>query len=417
MARKRRKEKGLKMAEIYELQEVEVWDGNMAASHAMRQAQIDVVSAYPITPSTPIVQNYASFLANGYIDGEFVMVESEHAAMSGCVGAAAAGGRVATATSSQGFALMVEVLYQASGMRLPIVLNVVNRALASPLNVNGDHSDMYLGRDAGWINLCTYNPQEAYDFNLMAFKIAEDYDVRLPVMVHQDGFICSHTAQSVRPLKDDIAYKFIGDYKPKNAMLDFSKPATYGAQTEEDWHFEHKAQLHNAIMNSMPIIERTFKEFETLTGRKYNVVEQYNTQDAEVIIVALGTTVESARIAAKKARENGIKAGVVSIRVLRPFPYEALGEALKNCKAVAFLDRSLPAGAMGMLFNEGVAALYAMANKPIVSNYIYGLGGRDLTQNHLQEIFKELDADCKAGKLTHKTQQFIGLRGPKLGYI
>ena len=170
-------------------------------------------------------------------------------------------------------------------------------------------------------------------------------------------------------------------------------------------------------MNSMPIIERTFKEFEALTGRKYNVVEQYDTQDAEVIIVALGTTVESARIAAKKARENGIKAGVVSIRVLRPFPYEALGEALKNCKAIAFLDRSLPAGAMGMLFNEGVAALYAMANKPIVSNYIYGLGGRDLTKNHLQEIFKELDADCKAGKLTHKTQQFIGLRGPKLGYI
>ncbi|EES89221.1 2-oxoacid:ferredoxin oxidoreductase subunit alpha [Helicobacter canadensis] len=404
------------MAAVYELQAIEVWDGNMAASHAMRQAQIDVVSAYPITPSTPIVQNYANFLANGYIDGEFVMVESEHAAMSGCVGAAAAGGRVATATSSQGFALMVEVLYQASGMRLPIVLNVVNRALASPLNVNGDHSDMYLGRDAGWINLCTYNPQEAYDFNLMAFKIAEDYEVRLPVMVHQDGFICSHTAQSVRPLKDEEAYRFIGDYKPKNAMLDFSKPATYGAQTEEDWHFEHKAQLHNAIMNSMPIIERTFKEFEALTGRKYNVVEQYQTDDAEVIIVALGTTVESARIAAQRAREKGIKAGVVSIRVLRPFPYEELGKALKNCKAVAFLDRSLPAGAMGMLFNEGVAALYAMDNKPIVSNYIYGLGGRDLTQNHLEEIFKELDSDAKAGKLTHKTQQFIGLRGPKLGY-
>ncbi len=404
------------MAEVYELQAVEVWDGNMAASHAMRQAQIDVVSAYPITPSTPIVQNYASFLANGYIDGEFVMVESEHAAMSGCVGAAAAGGRVATATSSQGFALMVEVLYQASGMRLPIVLNVVNRALASPLNVNGDHSDMYLGRDAGWISLCTYNPQEAYDFNLMAFKIAEDYEVRLPVMVHQDGFICSHTAQSVRPLKDDEAYSFIGDYKPKNAMLDFSKPATYGSQTEEDWHFEHKAQLHNAIMNSTPVIERTFREFEALTGRKYNVVEQYETADAEVIIVALGTTVESARIAAKKARENGIKAGVVSIRVLRPFPYKALGEALKNCKAVAFLDRSLPAGAMGMLFNEGVAALYAMDGKPIVSNYIYGLGGRDLTQNHLQEIFNELNNNAKAGKLTHKTQQFVGLRGPKLGY-
>ncbi|EEO25402.1 2-oxoacid:ferredoxin oxidoreductase subunit alpha [Helicobacter winghamensis] len=404
------------MAEVYELQDVEVWDGNMAASHAMRQAQIDVVSAYPITPSTPIVQNYATFLSNGYIDGEFVMVESEHAAMSGCVGAAAAGGRVATATSSQGFALMVEVLYQASGMRLPIVLNVVNRALASPLNVNGDHSDMYLGRDAGWINLCTYNPQEAYDFNLMAFKIAEDYEVRLPVMVHQDGFICSHTAQSVRPLSDEVAYKFIGDYKPKNAMLDFERPATYGSQTEEDWHFEHKAQLHNAIMQSKLVIEHTFEEFAKLTGRKYNIVETYDMEDAEVAIVALGTTVESARVAVKEARKNGIKAGVVSIRVLRPFPYQEFCVALQGVKAVAFLDRSLPAGAMGMLFNEGVAALYSGANKPVASNYIYGLGGRDLTQSHLQEIIKELQENARVGKLTHPAQQFIGLRGPKLGF-
>ena len=183
------------MAKTMELRTIEVWDGNMAASQALRQAQIDVVAAYPITPSTPIVQNYGSFVSNGYIDGEFVMVESEHAAMSACVGAAAAGGRVATATSSQGFALMVEVLYQASGMRLPIVLNLVNRALAAPLNVNGDHSDMYLSRDTGWINLATYNPQEAYDFNLMAFKIAEDKRVRVPVIVNQDGFICSRSEE------------------------------------------------------------------------------------------------------------------------------------------------------------------------------------------------------------------------------
>ncbi|NLU34785.1 2-oxoacid:ferredoxin oxidoreductase subunit alpha [Wolinella succinogenes] len=406
------------MAEKMELHEIEVWDGNMAATHAMRQARIDVVAAYPITPSTPIVMNYSSFLADGYIDGEFVMVESEHAAMSGCVGAAAAGGRVATATSSQGFALMVEVLYQASGMRLPIVLNVVNRALAAPLNVNGDHSDMYLGRDAGWVNLCTYNPQEAYDFNLMAFKIAEDYDVRLPVMVHQDGFICSHTAQTVRPLQDDEAYAFIGDYKPKNPMLDFSKPATYGAQTEEDWHFEHKARHHNDLMNAFPVIERVFKEFKELTGREYKVIEEYDMEDAEVAIVALGTTVESARIAAKAARAGGIKAGVVSLRVLRPFPYKMIAEALKDCKAVAFLDRSLPAGAMGMLFNECAAALYQFegSKRPILTNYIYGLGGRDMKQSDLLQIYKEQKQNADAGKLTVPTQQFIGLRGPKLGF-
>lgn len=400
-----------------ELQKIEVWDGNMAASHAMRQAQIDVVAAYPITPSTPIVQNYGTFMGNGYIDGEFVMVESEHAAMSACVGAAAAGGRVATATSSQGFALMVEVLYQASGMRLPIVLNLVNRALASPLNVNGDHSDMYLSRDTGWINLCTYNPQEAYDFNLMAFRIAEDLRVRVPVIVNQDGFICSHTAQTVRPLSDAEAYTFVGEYKSKNPMLDFNRPVTYGSQTEEDWHFEHKAQLHHAIMESHKVIKEVFEEFAKLTGRVYNFVETYDLDDAEVAIVALGTTVESARIAAKEARKKGIKAGVVSLRTLRPFPFDQFGEKLKHLKAIACLDRSLPAGAMGMLFNETTSAIHAAWGKAVVSNYIYGLGGRDLTQAHLTEVYEELNQNAKAGKLTHPTQQFIGLRGPKLSFF
>ncbi|RDU69339.1 2-oxoacid:ferredoxin oxidoreductase subunit alpha [Helicobacter brantae] len=403
------------MAEKYELLKTEVWDGNMAASHALRQAQIDVVAAYPITPSTPIVQNYGKFLSDGYVDGEFVMVESEHAAMSACVGASAAGGRVATATSSQGFALMTEVMYQASGMRVPIVLNLVNRALAAPLNVNGDHSDMYLSRDTGWLNLCAYNPQEAYDFNLMAFRIAES--TRIPTIVNQDGFICSHTAQNVEPLSDEEAYKFVGEFKPKNAMLDFSKPITYGAQTEEDWHFEHKAQLHHDIMESAKTIEEVFAEFAKLTGRKYSLVEKYDMDDAEVAIVALGTTVESARIAAKNARAKGIKAGVVSIRTLRPFPYAQIAEVLKNCKAIAMLDRSLPAGAMGMLFNEvGVAVLQHSSSKPILSNYIYGLGGRDMTQEMLNEIYQELDNNAKAGKLTHATQQFVGLRGKKMAF-
>ena len=406
------------MAEKYELQEVEVWDGNMAAAHAFRQAQIDVVAAYPITPSTPIVQNYSKFLADGYVDGEFVMVESEHSAMSACLAAGAAGGRVATATSSQGFALMVEVLYQASGMRVPVVLHVVNRALASPLNVNGDHSDMYLGRDAGWINLCSFNPQEAYDLTLMAFKIGEDLNVRLPVMVHQDGFISSHTAQNVRPLQDEDAYKFIGDYKEVDSMLDFSRPVTYGAQTEEDWHFEHKAKQHKALMESISVIDDVFKEFEKLTGRKYNRVEKYMMDDAEVAIVALGTTVESAEVAAKELREKeGIKAGVVALRVLRPFPLEELRDALKNVKAIACLDRSAPGGTLGMLFNEVSAAMYHSENRPVINNYIYGLGGRDMTIENLKEIFKEAKANADAGKLTTPLQQFSGLRGPKLAFF
>jgi len=407
------------MAEKMELNKVEVWDGNYAAAQALRQAQVDVVAAYPITPSTPIVENYGNFVANGYVDGEFVMVESEHAAMSGCVGAAAAGGRVATATSSQGFALMVEVLYQASGMRLPIVLTVVNRALASPLNVRGDHGDMYLGRDSGWIQLDAFNAQEAYDLTLMAFKIGEDINVRLPVMVHQDGFITSHTAQNIHPLSDDEAYAFIGDYKPVDEMLDFSKPVTYGAQTEEDWHYEHKAKQHRALMDSYVVIDRVFEEFEKKTGRRYNRLETYMMEDAEVAILALGTTVETSILAAKQLREEeGIKAGVVAPRTFRPFPLNELREALAGVKSVAALDRSCPMGAMGALYNEtcGALATIPTEQRPLVTNFIYGLGGRDFSVEEAKRILREQKGHADVGHITTPIQQFSGLRGPRLGF-
>ncbi|QFR50267.1 2-oxoacid:ferredoxin oxidoreductase subunit alpha [Sulfurimonas lithotrophica] len=401
-----------------ELRDVEVWDGNMAASQAMRQAQIDVVAAYPITPSTPVVENYAGFLANNYIEGEFVMVESEHAAMSGCIGAAAAGGRVATATSSQGFALMVETLYQASGMRLPIVLNVVNRALAAPLNVNGDHSDMYLGRDSGWIQFDSYCPQDVYDLNLIAFKVSEDHDVRLPAMVHQDGFMTSHTAQGVHTLDDDTAYGFVGEYQPMNDMLDFDHPVTHGVQTEEDWHFEHKARQHSDLMTKVfPKIQAAFDDFEKLTGRKYNMVETYDTDDADVAVVCMGTSVETAREVATEMRAKGIKAGVVGIRVIRPFPFDKLADSLKNIKAIATLDRSNPNGTVGMLFNEIAGCMYNLDTRPMISGYVYGLGGRDLTKVHLTELYTELQANVDAGKITTPLQQFIGVRGPKLSFL
>lgn len=405
------------MAEKYDLQEREVWDGNFAASQALRQADVDVVVAYPITPSTPIVENYGSYVANGYIDGEFVMVESEHAAMSGCIGASASGGRVSTATSSQGFALMAEVLYQASGMRLPIVLNVVNRALAAPLNVRGDHADMYLGRDSGWIQIGAFNAQDAYDLALCAFKIAENHGVRLPVMVHQDGFITSHTAQNVYPLTDEIAYNFVGDIQPVDDMLDFSRPVTYGAQTEEDWHFEHKAKQHKAIIDSMPIIDEVFAEFEKISGRKYNRVEAYDMEDADVCVIGLGTTVESARVAAKEMREEGIKAGVIAIRCFRPFPYEELREALEGVKSIAVTDRSSPGGAMGAFYNEVAAAMATSKSRPMVTNYVYGLGGRDISIENIKTIYKEQQANADAGYITTDIQQFTNLRGPHLGFF
>lgn len=407
------------MADTMELRDIEVWDGNMAASQALRQAQVDVVAAYPITPSTPIVENYANFTANGYVDGEFVMTESEHGAMSCCIGAAAAGGRVATATSSQGFALMVETLYSASGMRLPIVLNVVNRALGAPLNVNGDHSDMYLGRDSGWIQLDAYCPQEAYDMNFIAFRVTEDHDVRLPAIVNQDGFMTSHTAQGVKTLSDEVAYKFVGEYKPMNDMLDLDHPVTHGVQTEEDWHFEHKARQQHALMTIViPKIEAAFADFEKLTGRKYNIVETYNMEDAEVAVVCMGTSVETAREVAVEMREqHGIKAGVIGIRVFRPWPLQQIAAALKDVKAVGLLDRSSPHGAMGTLYNEVSGALFNTDTKAVLTNYIYGLGGRDLTKAHLTAIFKELKANADALKPTTPLQQYIGLRGPKLSFF
>jgi len=401
-----------------ELRDIEVWDGNMAASHALRQAQVDVVAAYPITPSTPIVENYANFTANGYVDGEFVMTESEHGAMSCCIGAAAAGGRVATATSSQGFALMVETLYSASGMRLPIVLNVVNRALGAPLNVNGDHSDMYLGRDSGWIQIDCYNPQNAYDMNMIAFKVAEDHDVRLPAMVHQDGFMTSHTAQGVKTLSDEQAYNFIGEFKPMNDMLDLDHPVTHGVQTEEDWHFEHKARQQHALMTVvLPKIQAAFDEFEKLTGRKYNLVETYNMEDAEIAVVCMGTSVETAEEVSNELRAQGIKAGVVGIRVFRPWPLEQIAETLKGVKAIAALDRSSPHGTVGTLYNELAGSLFNTGTNAVLTNYIYGLGGRDLTKAHLVGIYNDLKANMDAGKPTTPLQQYIGLRGPKLSFF
>jgi len=401
-----------------ELKETEVWDGNFAAAQALRQCQVDVVAAYPITPSTPIVEGYAKFKSDNFVEGEFVMVESEHAAMSGCIGAAAAGGRVATATSSQGLALMAETLYQASGMRLPIVLNIVNRALAAPLNVNGDHSDMYMVRDSGWIQLDAFCPQEAYDLNFIAFKVSEDHTVRLPCVVNQDGFMTSHTAQGVKTMTDDDAFNFVGTFKPMNDMLDFEHPVTHGVQTEEDWHFEHKARQHNDMMTIVPDkIDAAFADFEKLTGRKYNQVEQYDMEDADVAVVCMGTSVETAREVAKEMREKGIKAGVVGLRVFRPLPFSKIAEVLKDIKAVAALDRSAPGGTPGALFNEIAGSLFNTDSKMILSGYIYGLGGRDLTKKHLVDLYTELQANADAGKILTQQQQFIGVRGPKLAYL
>jgi pyruvate ferredoxin oxidoreductase alpha subunit len=315
---------------------------------------------------------------------------------------------------------MAEVLYQASGMRLPIVLAVVNRALASPLNVRGDHSDMYLGRDAGWIHIDAFNSQEAYDLPLCSFKIGEHMDVRLPVMMHQDGFTTSHKAQNVRPLSDEVAYNFIGDFVPVDDMLDFTRPVTHGAQTEEDWHYEHKAKQHKALMDSSKVIDSVFAEFKEISGREYKRVETYMMEDAEVAMILLGSSVESAILAAKQIREEeGLKVGIIAPRCFRPFPYDLIRDALEtpSLKAVVCMDKSAPGGAMGALFNEVSAAAYTTSNRPLMSGYIYGLGGRDFALDEIKRIFKEQKAHADAGFVTTNIQEFSGVRGPKLGFF
>jgi len=399
-----------------ELNEVEVWDGNVANSHALRQASVDVVSAYPITPSTGTVEAYASHNANGYVDGEMIMAESEHAAMSGCIGASAAGARSATATSSQGLALMVETLYQASGMRLPIVLCMINRALAAPLNVNGDHSDMYLSNQSGWIQIDACTPEESYDLVLCAFRIGEHLDVRLPVVVNQDGFLTSHKAQNVRPLTDEAAYDFVGDYKEVNSMLNFDKPVTHGVQTESDWHFEHKAKQNKAMMESPKVIQEVFDEYAKVSGRQYNMMETHQLEDADIILVCMGTTYETAKVTCDKMREEGLKAGVIMPRVFRPSQVERFAEILKDAKAIVCMDRSSPGGTTGLLYNDVAASLFNTDSRPLLSNVIYGLGGRDVNIEMLTGIYKHAQEELNAGKLIGGVQKWIGVRGPEINY-
>jgi pyruvate ferredoxin oxidoreductase alpha subunit len=400
-----------------ELNRVEIWDGNAANAQALRQAGVDVVAAYPITPSTGTVEGYATHHANGYVDGEIVMVESEHAAMSGCIGASAAGARAATATASQGLALMIETLYQASGMRTPIVLCLVNRALAAPLNVNGDHSDLYLTSQTGWISLDSCNPEEAYDMTICAFKIGEHQDVRLPVISNQDGFMTSHTAQNVHPLSDDIVSEFIGEYKEVNSLLNFDNPVTHGVQTESDWHMEHKAKQNDAMMKSPKVIEEVFSQYEKISGRKYNLVEDYKLDDAEIVIVCLGTTFETAQISVDKMRAEGIKAGVIMPRLFRPFPMEKIASKLQNAKAIVCLDRSAPGGHTGLLFNDISSALINTDARPQMTNVIYGLGGRDMTVVDLCDIYKYSQEEVNNGKLNGGIQRWVGVRGPELKYF
>ncbi len=384
--------------------------GNEAAATAMRQINPDVVAAFPITPSTEIPQYFSTFVSNGAVDTEFVAVESEHSAMSACIGAEAAGARAMTATSSNGLSFMWEVLYIASSLRLPIVMSLVNRAVSGPLNIHNDHSDAMGARDAGWIMLFSESNQEAYDNLLMAHRIAEHKDVLLPLMVCQDGFITSHSIETIDLLEDDVVKKFIGAYKPEHYLLNSKEPISMGPLDLQPYLFEHKEQQAQAMRNAKKVILEVADEFEKLTGRKYGLFEEYKLDDADVAIVCMNSTAGTTKFVVDQLRKKGIKAGLLKIRVFRPFPAEEIAKALSKVKAVAVLDKAESLNAMGgALFTDVTSAMYVNnVHVPTVS-YIYGIGGRDTKTDDIEKVYNDLLEIVETGKIDNPYRH-LGLR-------
>lgn len=384
--------------------------GNEAAATAMKQINPDVVAAFPITPSTEIPQYFSTFVANGTVDTEFVAVESEHSAMSACIGSQAAGARTMTATSANGLSLMWEMIYIASSLRLPIVMSLVNRAVSGPLNIHNDHSDAMGVRDAGWVMLFSENNQEAYDNLLMAHRIAEHKDVQLPLMVCQDGFITSHSIENIELEEDDKVKAFVGKYQPEHYLLNKKEPIAVGPLDLQGYLFEHKAQQAEAMKNAKNVILDVAKDFEKTFGRKYGLFEEYKLDDAEIAIVCMNSTAGTTKFVVDELRDKGIKAGLLKIRVYRPFPGEEVAKALAHVKAVAVLDKSDSLNAIGgALFSDVTSSMFVNGvNVPTV-NYVYGIGGRDTTSTQIESVYSDLQEIAKAGK-AENPYRYLGLR-------
>ena len=384
--------------------------GNEAVATAMKQINPDVVAAFPITPSTEIPQYFSTFVANGSVDTEFVAVESEHSAMSACIGAQAAGARAMTATSANGLSLMWEMIYIASSLRLPIVLNLVNRAVSGPLNIHNDHSDAMGVRDAGWVMLFSENNQEAYDNTLMANRIAENKDVQLPIMVCQDGFITSHSIENIELEEDSEVKKFVGEYHPEHYLLNKQEPIAVGPLDLQAYLFEPKAQQAEALKNAKKVILDVSKEFEAWTGRHYGLFEEYKLDDAEIAIVCMNSTAGTTKYVLDNLRAKGIKAGLLKIRVYRPFPGEEVAKALSHLKAIAVLDKSDSLNAIGgALFEDVSSSMYVNNSHVPMCNYVYGIGGRDTTANDIESVYTDLIEIAKNGKV-EKPYRYLGLR-------
>jgi pyruvate ferredoxin oxidoreductase alpha subunit len=404
-------------------QEMMALAGDQAVAYAVKQSDVDVVAAYPITPQTIIVEKFSEYVANGEVETEFVCVESEHSAMAASIAASATGARAFTATASAGLALMHEMLFVASGCRVPVVMAIANRALSAPLNIHGDHSDSMAQRDSGWIQLYAENAQEVYDSIIQSFRIAENSGVLLPVMVGLDGFTISHTLENVETLPDQTVKDFVGVRKFPNVLthrgktapfrLDPSNPMTMGPIALQNYYFEFKRQQEEAMKNAVEVIQEINSEYAKISGRSYGngLVEEYCIEDAEVAAICLGSTAGTMKTVVDECRQEGIKAGLLRLRTFRPLPVEAIRSALANVKAVAVMDKCTSFGGNGgPVFHEIRHLLYDAANRPYVVNYIYGLGGRDTSPTELRSIYEDLQHILQTG-LVEKPIQYLGLRG------
>jgi len=388
---------------------MEALTGNDAAAYAMKAINPDVVAAYPITPQTTLMEKFADFVADGVIDTEMVLVESEHSAMSATIGASAAGARAMTATSSQGFALMWEMVYIAAGLRLPIVMPLVNRALSAPINIHCDHSDAMGGRDSGWIQLWCENAQEVHDNLIQAIRIAENPSVLLPVLVNFDGFIISHGMENVVVRDEAEVRRFAGEYVPQHKLLDAKNPITVGLLDLTDYYFEHRRQMADAMERSGSVIADVAEEFKKRFGASYGFVEPYRMDDAEIAVVGLGSTMGTMKVVIDECRKKGVKVGSLKIRVYRPFPKDDLVGALGRMKAVAVLDRADSLnGAWAPLGGDVRSALYRESSAPVM-DYVYGLGGREIELDHLRGIVEDLRKAAEAGKPVRELA-YIGVR-------
>jgi pyruvate ferredoxin oxidoreductase alpha subunit len=397
-------------------------NGDEAVAFAAKQSDVDVVAAYPITPQTIIVEKFSEYVANGEVQTEFVCTESEHSAMTASLAASATGARTFTASASAGLALMHEMLFVTSGSRAPVVMAVANRALSSPLNIHGDHSDSMAERDSGWLHIYVENAQEAYDSIIQAFKIAEDTNVSLPVIVGLDGFTISHTLENVDVLSDEIVKKFIGERVLPMVMnqegkavpfkLDPDNPMTMGPNVSPNYYFEFKRQQEDAMKNAIKVIQDVNAEYAALTGRSYGdgLVDNYQMGDAEIAIVVVGSTAGTLKVVVDELRQEGIKAGLLRLRTFRPFPVEQLRNALKNIKAIAVMDKSMtPGGLGGPIFTEVRNALFDLKQRPLICSYTFGLGGRDSNPHEFRKIFEDLLRVAKTGQL-ETTIHYLGLR-------